>query len=246
MFLFVLFEWAALHDLLLDISGYAFLSILASLMPAVGYVGLFVLVLLENASLPLPAEVFLPLAGYYVFVGRMSLTGVLSVSSIASVLGSIAIFLIASKVGPSKIYWGATKLGIGQKTLAKNEVRLCGRNGSLFIFLSRFVPIFGSLIVLPAGALRMSFSRVALMSLIGSVTATTVYVFLGYALGPLLLRYNNLLSSLVIHYILYALVVAFVIYGAYYAIRKLRQRRAKVVFAQKILKTRSLYGDSMI
>ena len=244
VFVLVSFEWVALHYLVLDLSGYTLLSILTSFMPLIGYVGLFVLLLLENASVPLPAEVFLPLAGYYVFVGRMSLVGVLTVSSISSVLGSIAIFLIASKLGPSRIYWGATKLGVGQNTLAKNEVRLCGRNGPLLLFFSRFVPIFGSLIVLPAGALRMSFSRVALMSLIGSLAATSAYVFLGYAFGPLLFRYNYFISSLVIRYILYAMVAAFALYGAYYAFRMFRQRRAKEMFAKKILKTKSMFGES--
>ena len=240
----ILAEWAPLRDLTFDISGYAFLAILASLMPLVGYVGIFALLLLENASVPLPAEIFLPLAGYYVFVGRMSLVGVLAVSSIASILGSVAIFLLAQKLGPSRIYWGATKLGISQRTLAMNEIRLCSRNGPGLILVSRFIPIFGSLIVLPAGALKVSFSRFALMSLVGSIGATSAYIFLGYFLGPVLLRYNELLSSIVIQNIFYALVIACSVFVAYYALRKLREKRAKQDFDQKTLKTRAAQGET--
>lgn len=233
----------SLLDFALDTSGYAFLSILASLMPVIGYVGLFVFLLLENASVPLPAEVFLPLAGYYVFVGRLSLAGVLAVSSLASLLGTVAIFSLALKLGPSRVYWGATKLGISQKTLAKSEVRLCGKNGPLLIFLSRFIPIFGSAIVLPAGALRMSFSKVALMSLLGSVGATSAYVLLGYVLGPVILPYKNILSSIVIQNILYALVLAFALYVTYYGIRKLSNRRAKEIFVQKTLRNKARFQE---
>ncbi|MCL5067936.1 MAG: DedA family protein, partial [Thaumarchaeota archaeon] len=209
----------------------------------VGYVGLFVLLFLENASVPLPAELFLPLAGYYVFVGRMSLVGVLGVSFVASALGSIAIFLIALKLGPSRTYLIASKLGLSQKTLAKSEVRLCGRNGPALVLVSQFIPIFGSLAVVPAGALRMSFSKFTLMSSIGSLGATSAYVLLGYALGPLILPYKEILTSIVIQNILYALVVGLVAYGAYYSLRKFRQKRAKSIFVQKVLKTRATFEE---
>ena len=125
--LFAMFWFINLQDLHPDISGYAFLQVLASLMPLVGYIGLFALLLIENTPVPFPGMLFLPLAGYYVFVGSMSFTGVLAVSLAASLVGSFIVYTLALKLGAPTVYWGAAKLGISQGILAKSEVRLCGK-----------------------------------------------------------------------------------------------------------------------
>ena len=53
---FAIFESINLNDILQDISGYIFLETLASLMPLVGYIGLFFLLFIENTPLPFPGE----------------------------------------------------------------------------------------------------------------------------------------------------------------------------------------------
>jgi len=225
---------ANLHKLILVISSTEIVETIASYMPSTGYIGLFAILMIENTSVPLPGEFFLPLAGYYVFVGRMSFLGVLTLSSIASLLGSLVVFSLALKFGAPLVYWWVTKLGIGQRSLAKNEIRLCGKYGSAIILLSRFIPIFGSAIVLPAGALRMNPLRFASLSLVGSLASTATYLFLGYSVGPFLQRYEILLSGLAVRNALFALAIAGAAYLAYYSLRKLKRERAETVFIKKI------------
>lgn len=220
------------QHILADASGYLFLQILASFMPLIGYAGLFLLLLLENASAPLPGEIFLPLAGYYIFVGRMSFTGVLTISVIASLLGSLVIFLFALKFGAPGLYWVATRIGISQRMLAKNEVRLCGKYGSLLIALSRFVPIFGTAVVVPAGALRIDSARFAVFALLGSIGSTIVYLLLGYSVAPFVEQNNAFLSGLIVRYVLYGLAAVCVGYISYFSLRLLRRRRARSVFVR--------------
>ena len=132
------------------------------------------------------------------------------------------------------MYWGASKLGISQQTIAKNEVRLCGKYGSAIILISHFIPIFGSVIVLPAGALRPNPLRFVVLSIIGSLGSIAAYLFVGYSLAPILESNGQLLTGLVIQNILYLLVAACAAYIVYYSLRKLRQKRAKIIFVRKI------------
>ena len=103
-----------------DVTGYRLLAIIASSMPISGYLGIFSVMMLENTSLPLPGSLFLPLAGYYVFVGKISFLGVLTASCLGSVIGSLIIFSMGLKFGAPRIYWVASKLGVSQESLARN------------------------------------------------------------------------------------------------------------------------------
>ena len=214
-------------------ASYAFVQSFVLVMPEIAYVGLFTILLLENASLPIPGELLLPLAGYYVFVGRLSLFGVLAVSSLASLLGTLIIFSLALKFGAPVAYWWLAKIGVSQKTIARNEVRLCGKNGSALILVSRFVPILGAAIFPSAAALKMNELRLVGLSLIGSLFSASAYLAAGYYLGPILERNEQLLSSLVIQYVFYGMALALAIYLAYFALRKLKERRAKNIFLRE-------------
>lgn len=228
------------RELMTDITGYGFLNLLASHMPLSGYAGLFLVLFLENTSIPLPGELFLPLAGYYVFVKSMTFVDVLLVSSGASLLGSLVIFSIALRVGAPRIYWVATKLGISQRRLARNEVRLCGRHGSALIVLSSFVPVLGSAIALPAGAVKIGRVRFMSLTLLGALGSTLAYMLVGYFASPIILDYKSIITNLVIQYVFYALAAACAAYLGYYLFRTIRQKRARTVFVEKAAATSEL------
>lgn len=225
----------ALPEFIRDITGYKLLSLIASSMPLSGYFGISIILLLENTSLPLPGELFLPLAGYYVFVGVMPFLGILAVSSIASFIGSLLIFSISLKVGAPRIYWVATKLGVSQKSLARSEVRLCGRYGSALIVLSSFLPLFGSTIALPAAAVRTRTLRFMFLSIVGALCSTAAYILLGYSLAPIIIEYNSFLTNIVIGYVLYALALVCAAYIGYYALKLLKKRKGEKTFVEKAM-----------
>ena len=70
-----------------------------STMVSFGYAGVFILMLLESTSLPVPSEIVLPFAGYLVFTGSMNFAAVVLVSTAAGVVGALADYYLASKLG---------------------------------------------------------------------------------------------------------------------------------------------------
>jgi len=162
-----------------------FSNLISVLMLGGSYLGLFVLMFLENMLLPIPSEVFLPLAGYFVFLGKMSLPLAIGVSTIAGLGGNLVAYFLALRFGPPVVYSLATKMGISQKTLAKWEVRISGKYGSGFVLAARFVPGIRASITLVAGVLRMKLGRFSLMTLLGSFGWSATLIYLGLSTGPL-------------------------------------------------------------
>ena len=70
-----------------------------SLALEAGYVGIFILMLMESAALPIPSEIILPFAGYLVYMGRLEFFSVLFVSTFAALIGSFVDYYFGLKLG---------------------------------------------------------------------------------------------------------------------------------------------------
>jgi membrane protein DedA with SNARE-associated domain len=187
---------------------------LIATMATGGLLGLFALMFLESLSLPIPSEVFLPLAGYFVFVGKMNLFAAIGVSTIAGLGGSLGAYYLALLLGRPLVYKIAKKLGTGQESLEKSEAWLNG-NGSLAILISRFVPGIRSSISLPAGALRMNLVKFSIMTLIGCFGWSALLIYIGYSAGPLWQASSNAFFNalgLATPYLIIAASLSYVIY----------------------------------
>jgi membrane protein DedA with SNARE-associated domain len=149
-----------------------------------GLVGLFALMFLESLSLPIPSELFLPLAGYYAYLGKMNLFAAIGVSTIAGLSGSLAAYYLALLLGRPLIYAIVRKLGTGSEALERSEQWLNGW-GSAAVLISRFIPGFRSSISFPAGALRMSVIKFSVMTILGSFGWSALLIYIGYSAGPL-------------------------------------------------------------
>jgi membrane protein DedA with SNARE-associated domain len=157
---------------------------LLATMSTAGLLGLFGLMFLESLSLPIPSELFLPLAGYFAYEGKINLFAAIGVSSIAGLCGSLAAYYLALLLGRPLIYAIVRKFGTGSEALEKSEAWLNGR-GSAAVLVSRFVPGFRSSISFPAGALRMNLLKFSIMTLLGSFGWSAFLIYIGYSAGPL-------------------------------------------------------------
>ncbi len=153
-----------------------------SLVLTGGYLGLFALMLLESMALPIPSEVFLPLAGYLIFIGRMTFPGALVVSTIAALIGSLAAYFLSLGLGRPLVYRLAGRLGVSQASLVRSEAWLSGK-GSLVILVSRVVPGIRSSISFPAGALKMDLVRFSIMTTVGCFAWSAILIYIGYSTG---------------------------------------------------------------
>ena len=68
-----------------------------------GYLGVLLLMVAENVFPPIPSEVIMPLSGFLVGSGRMSLTLTILVGTLGSVLGTLMWYYIGMWVGEERL-----------------------------------------------------------------------------------------------------------------------------------------------
>jgi membrane protein DedA with SNARE-associated domain len=188
-------------------------------MAAWGYVGLFALMALESASLPVPSEVVLPFAGYLAFTGSMNLVVVVAVGTVAGLVGALADYYLALRLGRPVVErlfrWSGADPGSFDKAH-----RWISKKGAWTVLVARFVPGLRSVISLPAGALRMRLATFVPMTAMGAFGWTTLLVYVGYAAGDLGKPGLAALSPLVLNGTLVAAAVASACYIAYHLLCK--------------------------
>ena len=188
-----------------------------SLMASFGYGGLFILMFLESASLPIPSEVILPFAGYLVYTGQMNFVVVLVVGTISGVAGALFDYFLALWLGRPLVLRLFRWVGLKPEHLDRAE-RWLDTKGAVSILLARFVPGLRAVISLPAGAVRMRMSTFLAMTTVGAFGWAVLMVYLGYSAGSLwetaLSKSAPLLSEVLL--IGFALVAAsYVVYYLY-------------------------------
>jgi membrane protein DedA with SNARE-associated domain len=183
-----------------------------------GLAGVFVLMLLESACIPIPSEATMLFAGFNVSEGHYSLLAVTA----AGVAGNLVGSWIAYAVG----YYGridvlekhGSKVGIKTSHLEVAD-RWFARHGDATVFFTRLLPVIRTFISLPAGVAKMPFWRFTLFTLAGCVPWVFALAFIGKEVGANWEKWKNDL-----HYVDYA-IVAMVVAGIVLLV--VRNRRAR-------------------
>jgi membrane protein DedA with SNARE-associated domain len=151
-----------------------------------GYVGVALLVALENVFPPIPSEVVLPLAGFVAGRGDASLVGMLAAATGGSVVGAWVLYGISAAVGPQRlrefIARHARWLRVGQDDLTRAE-RWFDRRSDLAVLTGRCVPLIRSLVSVPAGFRRMPLLRFTAFTAAGSLVWNLALLGAGALLG---------------------------------------------------------------
>ena len=204
-----------------DLSGVS--EWVVGVMENVGAPGAGLVVALENLFPPIPSEVILPLAGFTASRGGFSLLDAILWTTAGSLLGAYGLYLLGGWLGRDR-----TRALIGRIPLVAvadvDRVEAWfARHGSKAVFLGRLVPLFRSLVSIPAGICRMPLWRFLGLTLVGSLIWNSVLILAGYFLGEnwqLVEEYAGALQLLVTLAVA-GLVVLFVA-------KKLRKRRERV------------------
>ena len=193
-------------------------------MEAIGAPGAGLLVALENLFPPLPSEVILPLAGFTASQGNFSLAGAIFWTTLGSVVGAIALYWIGVALGRRRLRVIVDKMPlVDLEDLDRTEAWF-ERHGKATVFFGRMVPIFRSLISIPAGIERMSFPLFVVLSAVGSLIWNTIFVVAGYFLGEnwhIAEQYAGVFSRIVV-----IAVLAFLIWWVVRRVRRNRRGRA--------------------
>jgi len=154
---------------------------------AIGYVGVALLVALENVFPPIPSEIVLPFAGFVARDGSgiPALIFMVIAATIGSLVGAWALYGIAAWIGPERVHRFVSGPGkwlrISEDDLDRAE-RWFDRRAVVAVLVGRCVPLIRSLVSIPAGFRHMGFARFTLYTLIGSVVWNSALIGAGYLL----------------------------------------------------------------
>ena len=172
-----------------------------SLMDVIGPAGAGVAIALENLFPPLPSEVVLPMAGLAASTGSFSLFEALAWTTGGSIVGAFLLYGLGAWLGVDRLRRIAGRVPLLHPEDIDRTVGWFQRHGGKAVFFGRMIPIFRSLISIPAGVTRMPLWRFGLLTAAGSLIWNTIFVLSGYLLGEswhLVEQYVDVLQYVVI------------------------------------------------
>lgn len=154
-----------------------------SLMDIIGAPGAGLAIALENLFPPLPSEVILPMAGLAAARGSFTLIDALLWTTAGSIVGAFALYAIGAWLGLGRLRALALRTPLLRVEDVDRTVAWFAKHGGKAVFFGRMLPIFRSLISIPAGVTRMPLWRFGLLTAAGSLIWNSVFVLSGYFLG---------------------------------------------------------------
>ena len=196
------------------------------IIEALGYLGLGLVMFIENVFPPIPSEAVLPMAGWLAAEkrGGFTLLGITLVGAIGSVAGAMVFYGIGYWFGEERVRELLRRFGkwfLLSEADFDTALAWFNRYGELVIFFGRMVPIVRSLISVPAGIAVMNMGRFTIYTAIGTALWSFVLALAGFVLGqnwPLVLEWVGRYEKVV-------LVVGVVGVLAFFAHRLLQRRR---------------------
>ncbi|WP_238885942.1 DedA family protein [Clostridium sp. YIM B02551] len=178
-----------------------------------GYFGVFLLMGLESACIPIPSEAILPFGGYLAssaYAGtRLSLPLVIIIGTLGGTAGSIFAYYLGAKGGRPLVEKYATKLRLSKSHLEMSD-NYFNKYGEKIAFFSRLLPIIRTFISLPAGISKMNFNKFVIYTFLGSLIWSIVLGYAGYIMGE---NWEVIRSWLhIADYIVIAAVLIFIVY----------------------------------
>jgi membrane protein DedA with SNARE-associated domain len=153
---------------------------------SLGYVGVFILMTLESACIPIPSEVTMPFSGSLIASGRFDLWILVMVGTIGNLTGSLLAYWLGAWGQETVVRKVIVKYGkyllISEHEYDRSE-RWFRNHGEFVVFGSRVLPIVRTFISLPAGVAKMNLTKFIVYTTVGSLIWTFVLTNIGVMLG---------------------------------------------------------------
>ncbi len=160
------------------VSGWA-----VGLLESFGVFGGAFAIALVNRFPPVPREVILPLGGFTSSRGEFGLASVLIATTAGSVVGAVLLYLLGMWLGPDRLRLVADKVPLLDAADIDKADDWFRRHGRKAVFFGRMVPVFRSVISIPAGVQRMPPVQFVGLTAAGSAIWNSIFVVAGFALG---------------------------------------------------------------
>jgi membrane protein DedA with SNARE-associated domain len=191
---------------------------------AAGLPGIFALMALGSACIPIPSEVVMLFAGFAVANPgqsashhHMTMLGIILAGLLGTMVGSWVAYGIGrgGRLELLERHGGKVHMGPGQIERAD---RWFQRYGEPTVLFGRLIPLVRAFVSLPAGVAKMPLGRFTVLSLIGSIPWVVGLAFLGHALGG-----DWTSARKYFEYVDYAILAVIVIGIAYAIVRRRRK-----------------------
>lgn len=149
---------------------------------SIGYPGIFFLMALESAAIPVPSELIMTFSGYLAYQHVFDFTAIVILGAAGCMAGSAISYWIGLKGGRTFIdkYGAYVFLNHHHLDIAENWFK---KYGDRAVFFSRMLPVVRTFISLPAGMGRYSFKKLIIYSFIGSLPWCFALAYVGFKLG---------------------------------------------------------------
>ncbi len=196
-------------------------------MESLGYVGIGLLMFLENLFPPIPSELIMPLAGYTASGPdpKIQVIPAIVVGVIGTIVGAIPWYYAGLLLGQERLRVLAGRygkwIGVSEDDLDKS-VTWFQKHGVKAVLFGRMVPGIRTLISIPAGIGKMPLIPFFIYSTIGTIGWITLLTYAGYFLGEnydLVEKNIDVISKVVVFGVLIA-IAAFIGYRLWKRSRK--------------------------
>lgn len=166
-----------------------------------GYLGIFLLMALENVIPPIPSEVIMGIGGLLVGRGVMQFWPLLLIGTLGSTLGNWFWFWLGDSFGYKRLQpvvdrWGRW-LTVDWEHIVKAQL-FFARHGHWVIFFLRFSPFLRTIISLPAGLAHMPKWKFFAFTFAGSLVWNALLIKGGEWLGSYLAESQHMLGWIIL------------------------------------------------
>ena len=191
-------------------------------MEQLGYLGIALLMFLDNVIPPIPSEIIMPSAGYAASQGKLLLSGVIIAGCIGSLIAAALLYWIGYQFNHDAIFRFTDRYGkylfIKSEDIQKSLLWF-EKYGHRIVFFGRMVPAVRSLISIPAGMSRMPFWKFMFYSVLGTIIWTTFLACVGFYFGE-----NQALMHEIFSRVGYVIIMIVVLVLLWHCYRKLKNK----------------------
>jgi len=184
-----------------------------------GYFGVAVLMTLESMVAPVPSEAVMPFAGFLIFEGKFTYTGVIFFSTLGSIVGSMISYFAGAWGGRPFVRRYGRYLLLDEHHLDTTE-HFFAKHGDKTIFICRFIPVVRHLISIPAGVGRMNLVKFCIYTIVGAGLWNAFLTYVGYRLKEnwiIVRKYSEIVDIIVLAILIIAV--------AYFIVHLYRYRK---------------------
>lgn len=151
------------------------------------YIGMTLLIFIENIFPPIPSECILLCGGYMAHNAGLNIVFMIFCATTGSITGALVLYYLGYILGSEKIkrfFCGkAGKLLCFNADDFSKAQKYFDRCGGKAVLVCRCIPVVRSIVSIPAGIVKMNLVKFIALTFAGSAVWNTVIILLGYKLG---------------------------------------------------------------